>query len=243
MSVRKGVAWVSGGSRGLGLEIVRTFLEDGYTVATFSRKSSPDISNLIAAHPGVLRFVAADLADPTSLSAFAHAVADLGVPSILVNNAGVALEGFLGRQTEAEIARTVSVNLTGTLLLTRLAARTMMVQGYGRIISISSIVGLTGFKGVAAYSAAKAGIDGMTRSLARELGGRGILVNAIAPGFLETEMVGGLDERERRRIARRTPLERLGRVDDITGVVRFLVSNAAGFLTGQTIVVDGGLTS
>lgn len=237
------VAIVSGGSRNLGLAIVKALLEDGYRVTTFSRRPTDEIAALRDQHGDRLLALQADLSDSESLTSMVlESEAAHGPVSLLVNNGAIALDGFLGRQTEEEIARTVDINLTGTLLLSRLAARQMMIAGSGSIISISSIVGLRGYKGVVAYSATKAAIDGMTRSMARELGGRGIRVNAIAPGYMETDMVEGLDDKALQRIARRTPLGRMGDVDDVVAVLRFLVSDGAKFITGQTLVVDGGFT-
>ena len=136
----------------------------------------------------------------------------------------------------------MDVNLGGTLNLSRICVKQMMVGGAGVIVNISSIVGIRGYKGVSAYGATKAALDGLTRGLSRELGPLGIRVNAVAPGFMETDMTSELTDRQKRRIVRETPLGRLGTVEDVSDVVRFLLSDDARFITGQTFVVDGGLT-
>jgi 3-oxoacyl-[acyl-carrier protein] reductase len=237
------VALVSGGSRGLGLDILRALVGDGYRVATFSRKPTESLQRLIQESPEQVLFQRADMSDEASLEDFVKQVEEeLGPIHVLVNNAGIAVEGLLPIMNPDEIDNVVQVNLVGTLKLTRLVTRMMLLRKSGVILNISSIVGIRGYRGLAAYSATKAALDGMTRSLARELGNVNIRVNSIAPGYLETEMTGLLDEEERAQIIRRTPLGRLGNPADVAGLVCFLVSDAAGFITGQSIVVDGGIT-
>jgi 3-oxoacyl-[acyl-carrier protein] reductase len=167
----------------------------------------------------------------------------IGRLSALINNAGIVSEDLLARQKVDEIEKLISVNLAGPLLLTREAVRGMMIAGRGAIVNISSIVSVSGYKGTVAYSATKGGINAMTRALARELGGRGITVNAVAPGYMETDLVAHMGPSKLKQIVRRTPLGRPGTVDDVVEVVRFLISDGARFVTGQTIVVDGGLTA
>jgi 3-oxoacyl-[acyl-carrier protein] reductase len=160
-----------------------------------------------------------------------------------VNCAGQAVEGVLASMPDELIDRVLATNLAGTLHLTRAVLRRMLVQKTGgSIVNISSIIGLRGYSGLSAYAATKGGMDAMTRALARELGARGIRVNSVAPGYLETEMTHGLDDVQRQQILRRTPLGRLGRPEDVLGIVHFLLSEASRFVTGQVIAVDGGIT-
>jgi 3-oxoacyl-[acyl-carrier protein] reductase len=160
----------------------------------------------------------------------------------LVNNAAVADAAVLPLLRPEQIQRMLGVNLEGSVMTAQACARVMLAQRSGRIINISSIVGSRGFTGLTVYGATKAALDGLTRAMARELGPRGILVNSIAPGYLETEMSSELSQDRMEQIVRRTPLGRLGTVGDVVGVVRFLLSPAASYITGQTIVVDGGST-
>jgi len=238
-----GVVLISGGSRGLGLTIVTSLLERGSKVATFSRRSSETVERLRDKHEKTFRFVEGDMSDAASLEAVVKQVEkNYGPIEALINNAGIAIDGVLATMQPTQIEQLISTNLTGTLLLTRLAVRHMIVRSRGSIINISSIIGLRGYAGLAAYSATKAGLDGMTRGLARELGPRNIRVNSIAPGYLETEMTHGLGDAQRDQIVRRTPLGRLGTPEDVLGAVYFLLSPEAGFITGQVFVIDGGIT-
>lgn len=235
---------VSGGSRGLGLEIVGRLLESGARVSTFARRESAGIAGLRERHGEKLLFQVGDLGAPEGFAAIvANTEKRLGRIAGLVNNAGIVGEALIARQKPEEIARLIDVNLRGPLLLTRLAIRSMMIDGGGRVVNVSSIVSVSGYKGTVAYSAAKGGINAMTRALARELGGRGITVNTVAPGYMETALTAKMDPKKLAQIVRRTPLGRAGRVDDVVGVVLFLLSESAGFVSGQTIVVDGGLTA
>jgi 3-oxoacyl-[acyl-carrier protein] reductase len=238
------VVLVSGGSRGLGLGLVRTLLADGRKVATFSRSASPDIKALHQEFPNSFRFVEADIADQDKTAKMIAAIEQsLGPIGVLVNNAAIVNEALLARQAVDDIDRLIDINLRGTLLLTRQVVRGMMIRRYGRIINISSIVSVSGYKGTVAYSATKGAIDAMTRALARELGSRNITVNSVAPGYMETELTKQMSEDHLRQIVRRTPLGRPGQVEDVVGLVTFLMSPAASFISGQTIVIDGGLTA
>ena len=238
---------VSGGNRGLGRAIVESFLADpDIIVATFSRSETHFIEEMRVDKSNGKRFyfAAVDIGDRNAVGEYLREVAArFGPVSILINNAGIALSGVLALQRDEEIERLISTNLQGTINLTKGCIRQMLTQGWGRVINISSVVGLSGYRGLSAYSMTKAGLDGLTRSLARELGSRQITVNSVAPGFLETEMTHGLTERQRQQIMRRTPMGRLGRPEDICPLVRFLCSEDARFITGQTIVVDGGATA
>lgn len=240
------VVLVTGGSRGLGAGIVRAFLDAGDLVATCSRSATP-LTDGWASDPATAdRFLFAPFAltDREATEAFVRdVVARFGEIDVLVNNAGMARDGVLGLAQDDDIDEVVDLNLKATIRLTRFVSRRMLRRGAGRIVSVSSVVGLRGYNGLAVYSATKAGLDGFSRALARELGPRGITVNSVAPGYLRTEMSHGLDERQKQQIARRTPLGRLGEPEDVAGAVLFLASDAAAFVTGQTLVVDGGLTS
>jgi 3-oxoacyl-[acyl-carrier protein] reductase len=240
------VVIVTGGSRGLGAGIVQSFLDSGDRVATCARSRTGEIEKWLA-DPGTadrLLFQEVDLADRPSCAAFVKAVVDRwdGV-DVLVNNAGVAREGVIALADDDDVDAVIDLNLKGTLQMTKLVVRRMLSGGRGHIVNVSSIVGLSGYRGLVVYSATKAALDGMTRALARELGSRGITVNSVAPGYLRTDMSHGLDEDQLQQIVRRTPAGRLGDPSDIARVVQFLTAPENDYLTGQVIVADGGLTA
>lgn len=240
---KSSVTLVSGGSRGLGMAIVKSLLAKAGTVVTFSRKPSEEIEALKRAHPGRFFFFTGDLGDPASLKALVRRIEkDIGPIDGLVNNAGMTFEGVLALQPDDAINWVIDVNLKGTLFLTKHVTHRMLRRQRGRVVNVSSIVGIRGYSGVVPYSAAKAGINGITRSLARELGRRNITVNSVCPGYMETDMVQDMNQKQLNQIVRRTPLGRPGNVDDIAGVVLFLLSEDARFITGQILTVDGGLT-
>jgi 3-oxoacyl-[acyl-carrier protein] reductase len=161
---------------------------------------------------------------------------------VVINNAGVGVDGILSTMSDADVHRGITVNLEAAIQLTRACLKSMLRQQAGCVINVTSVNGIRGFSGVSVYSATKAALDGLTRSLAREVGPNGIRVNSVAPGYFESDMTSDLTDRQKAWIVRQTPLRRLGTVEDLVGVVRFLMSPAARFLTGQTVVVDGGLT-
>jgi 3-oxoacyl-[acyl-carrier protein] reductase len=240
------VVVVTGGSRGLGAGIVRSYLASGDRVATCARSVTPEVEawQRDGDLSGRFLFATADLSRSADAQAFIRAVIDeWGHIDVLVNNAGVARDGVLGLYSDDDIDTVIDLNLKGTIYVTRLVSRRMLARGSGSIVNISSIVGRSGYRGLAVYSATKAALDGLTRALARELGSRGITVNSVAPGYLRTEMSHGLDEGQLQQIVRRTPAGRLGDPDDIARVVQFLTDPANDYLTGQVIVVDGGLTA
>jgi 3-oxoacyl-[acyl-carrier protein] reductase len=233
---------ISGGSRGLGKAIVKGLLDAGYSVSTFSRNKTDFVEQL--AENAKFHFGLADLADSASTLAFLKASEKkFGIPYGVVNCAAIAADGLLATMPEEKIETLVAVNVTGTLKFTRLAVRRMLLgKSGGVIVNISTISALRGFRGLAAYAFTKGGIDSFTRALARELGEHKIRVNSIAPGYYDTEMSRSLSEEHKNQILRRTPLARLGRPEDIVGPVLHLFSDQASFITGQTIVVDGGNT-
>jgi 3-oxoacyl-[acyl-carrier protein] reductase len=246
MNDGKRVAVVTGGSRGIGLAVVRSLLDEGWHVVTCARSATPEIDSLAAAPStaGRLRFIALDLAEDSAAKLLAHeAWTAHGRIDALVNNAAVAREGVLAAAPLADIDEVVDVNLRAALRVCREVARLMLVQGGGSIVNVTSVAGLRGFAGLAAYAASKAGLDGATRALARELGPRGIQVNSVAPGFVDTEMSAALPPEEREKIVRRTPLGRLAQVDDVVPAVTWLATGRARFVTGHVLVVDGGLSA
>jgi 3-oxoacyl-[acyl-carrier protein] reductase len=238
---------ISGGSRGLGEVLTRAFLaEDDCNVAICSRSRSKfvDATSSDSSLNSRFFFKQVDLSDHVAVHEYVRDVRRrFGTLHVLVNNAGVALDGVLALQTDSAIDQMIDINLKGTIALTKACVREMLINRWGRIVTITSIVGKSGFRGLSVYSMTKAGLDGFTRSLARELGDRGITVNSVAPGFLETEMTHGLTPEQKSQIVHRTPAGRLGRSEDVAGIVKFLCSDAAAFITGQTIIVDGGATA
>jgi 3-oxoacyl-[acyl-carrier protein] reductase len=239
------VVIVTGGSRGLGAGIVQAYLDAGDLVATCARTSTPEVEAWAREVGDRFLFTPADLSKREDCAAFVKAVSDRwGRVDVLINNAGVARDGVLATFHDSDTDMVVDLNLKGTFAISRLVIRKMLARHEGgSIVNISSIVGRSGYRGLAVYSATKAALDGFTRALARELGSRGITVNSVAPGYLRTEMSHGLDEDQLQQIVRRTPSGRLGEPADIARVCLFLTDPANTYLTGQVIVVDGGLTS
>ena len=235
---------VSGVSRGLGLALVSSLLDQGYGVSGFSRQTSAGSSELEERYPGRSHLEECDVTCSEAVQAFTRRARDkLGPVYGLINNAAVVQEGILATLPEVDIDRMVGVNLTAPLRLARLCVRDMIRAGCGRVINISSIVGSRGYNGLTVYSATKAALDGFTRSLAREVGCRGVTVNSVAPGYMKSDLSAGLEEEQLSQIERRTPLGRLAEFSDVIPLVRFLLSSEAAFITSQTICVDGGITN
>lgn len=238
------VVFVTGGSRGLGKAFVKDLLVHGYKVATLSRTRTPFIDEMVATYPAThFMWEEIDATDTKKVAVYIDTVHHkLGKIYGLINNAGVAADGVLTMMSDEEMDKVLSLNLESVIKITQATIKKMLLSKSGCIINISSIIGIRGYSGLSVYSATKAGLDGFSRALARELGSRNIRVNSVAPGYIDTEMSSALSPEQRGQIIRRTPLNRLGTVEDITGIVRFLLSDEARFITGQTIVVDGGIT-
>jgi 3-oxoacyl-[acyl-carrier protein] reductase len=229
---------VTGGSRGLGLSFCRALVDQGSFVRTIARSRTDALDELEAS--GRFEFVQGDVTSDADIERFLEGARDFDA---LVNNAGAGIDGLLAMQSLDAIDRVLDLNLRSALVCAKWFVRARLgARKPGVIVNISSIVGIRGYAGLAAYGATKAGMLGMTRALARELGSKGFRVNAVLPGYLDTELSASLGMEQRGQIVRRTPLGRLGTVDDVTPVVLFLLSDAAAFVTGQEIVVDGGIT-
>lgn len=231
---------VTGGSRGIGAETVRVFAQNGYRVAFFY-KENEEAAARVTAETGALA-ICCDVADPTAVRiGIIEAVAALGGGiDVLVNNAGVAHMGLSRDMTDAEWRRVTDTNLSAAFYLSREVQPYMIPRGWGRIINIGSMWGKVGASCEVAYSAAKAGLRGLTMALCKELGPSGITVNCIEPGVIDTEMNGALDAETRRELAEATPLCRIGTPREVAEAVLFLASDAASFITGQCLGVDGG---
>lgn len=238
---------VTGATRGLGLAIARRLAREGYCVVGTGRRLSPELEALIREAPtagGEVHFRALDLTRREGLHDRVFEIGRaFGGLYGLVNNAAVAHDGVLATQHESQILEMLTVNVAHTLLLTKYALRPMLVAKAGRVVSIASIIGFTGFNGLSVYAASKAALLGFTRSLAREVGRAGITVNAVAPGYLATDMSAGLDDEQRAAIQRRTPLGRLVTVEEVAGAVAFLCGPDAAGITGTVLTVDGGSTA
>ncbi len=238
---------LSGCSRGLGLALARQLLADGGQVAGLSSKPHADLEELQATYGPRFFWQALDIGDSQAIDqAVAQAATHFsGAPLwAVINNAAISIDGVLATLPVVDIERVLQVNLTGAMVLARSALRLMLKQRQGgRVVNISSITGSRGYSGLSSYAASKAGLDGFTRALAREVGRLQITVNSVAPGYMRTALSQGLDEGQLQQIVRRTPLGRLCTLDDASHLVRFLLSAQAGFITGQVITVDGGLTS
>ena len=239
------IALVTGASRGIGAATVAALAAAGADVAINYQSSREAAQALVASLSGSgvrLLPVQADVADAGQVSAMVEAVeAELGRTTILVNNAGITRDTLLARMSPEDFDAVIATSLRGAFLLSRAVARGMMKARGGAIINVSSVIGRRGNAGQANYAAAKAGLIGLTKSLARELGPRGVRVNAVAPGYVETDMTAALPEAMKEQIVGRTPLARLAAPEEIASVIAFLASPAAGYITGAVIPVDGGL--
>ena len=239
------IAVVTGASRGIGKAIAMKFAQLGATVVinyNGSAQKAEEVKQSITADGGRAVIMQCNVADYDACEAFFKDVINqFGRIDILVNNAGITKDGLIMRMSEEDFTNVVDVNLKGTFHCIRFASRQMMKQRSGRIINMSSVVGISGNAGQINYAASKAGVIGMTKSAAKELASRGITVNAIAPGYIETDMTNVLSDKVKEETMKQIPLGRLGQTEDIAAAAAFLASDEAGYITGQVLAVDGGM--
>jgi 3-oxoacyl-[acyl-carrier protein] reductase len=239
---------VTGGSRGLGLGIVRRLVDVGYRAIAVARKETPKLTSAMEHAEGVrsgsLQFIPFDLAEIEDLGRLVKRLRnDFGPIYGLVNNAAMGFDGALALMRTSQIEELVRLNTLSPLVLTKYVVRSMMADGGGRIVNVASIIGFTGYSGLSVYGATKASMLGFTRSLAREVGRMGVNVNAVAPGFVDTDMTQGLDDAHRQQIARRSALRHLPDVEDVANAVEFLLGDKAKSITGTVLTVDAGNTA
>lgn len=235
------VVLITGGTRGIGRACAERFASEGASVAICGRDASNAQAVAAEIRPNVHGY-GCDVADPASVNALVEAVtAAQGTIYVLVNNAGITRDGLLMRMKDADWNDVIAANLSGAFHLCRATARTMLGARAGRIINLTSVVGIHGQGGQSNYAAAKAGLIGFTKAYAQEVAPRGITVNAVAPGLIETDMTAGLTDKQRELALDRIPLKRTGAAADVAGVVAFLASDDAAYITGEVISVDGGL--
>jgi 3-oxoacyl-[acyl-carrier protein] reductase len=239
---------VTGGSRGIGLAISRRIAKAGYKAIAVARRESDELKNAIReisqGGTGSLHFRAFDLSEIDAIPAFVKGLRDEFGPLYgLINNAAIGTEGLLANMHNTEIEALVRLNITSPIVLTKYVVRHMMADGAGRIVNMSSIIATTGYNGLSVYGATKAAATGFTRSLAREVGRTGITVNAIAPGFVDTELTQSLSDDQRQRIAGRSALRRLPEADDVARMVEYLLGDGGRNVTGSVLTIDAGNTA
>jgi 3-oxoacyl-[acyl-carrier protein] reductase len=234
---------VTGGTRGLGFAIAKRLVTSGYRVIVVGRKCSSDCETWLSSVENA-SFEAYDFSDTRGIHGFSQFITKkYGRLYGLVNNAALGLDGILATMHESEISNVLRVNVEAPILLTKYLIRSMLINKKGRVINISSIIGSTGFKGLAVYGATKAAMNGFTKSLSREVGKSGITVNSVAPGYMATDMTEGLVGEKLESIKRRSPLGQLAHVDDVAGMVNYLMSEEAKMITGTVVTVDAGSTA
>jgi 3-oxoacyl-[acyl-carrier protein] reductase len=242
---RNGVAVITGGTRGIGLAVAKRLAGDGYDVLLTYRgdaEAAAAAKDELAGSGRQVEVIAADISTADGAGrAIEAAMQSLGRLDVLVNNAGITRDTLLMRMSDDDWDAVLTTNLKGAFLTSKAAIRPMLRQRSGRIVNITSVIGQVGNAGQANYAAAKAGLIGFTKSLAKEVGSRGITVNAIAPGFIDTRLTAALPDEMKTMLLERTPLNRLGTPEDVAGAVAFLVGPDASFITGHTLTVDGGL--
>lgn len=244
MSLKDEIALVTGASRGIGQGIARALAREGCTVvgSATTEQGAATISERLANEGLDGHGVVLDVRDPASIDLMLDEIKEkVGTPTVLVNNAGITRDNLLLRMKEEEWLDVINTNLTAAFRLAKACVRPMIKSRKGRIINITSVVGFTGNEGQVNYVAAKAGLTGFTKALAREVASRGITVNCVAPGFIETEMTGALSQDQQEALATQIPVGRFGRVDDVAEAVLFLASTRAGYVTGQTLHINGGM--
>lgn len=239
---------VTGGSRGLGLGIAEQLASAGYRVIALARKLNKSVAAAIESvarsQEGELHFIPFDLSEIDGIPALIKKIRkDFGPIYGLVNNAAIGTDGVLALMHNSQIEQLVRVNTVSPIVLTKYVVRSMLSEGSGRIVNIASIIGFTGYRGLSVYGATKASMLGFTRSLAREVGGHGVNVNAVAPGFVDTDMTRSLGDDERGQIKRRSALKRLPDVADVANAVEFLLGEKAKNITGTVLTVDAGSTA
>ena len=244
MSLSNEIALVTGASRGIGKAIAAELGNRGATVVgtATSAKGAEGITAALSAsgHLGTGKVL--DVTDPDSIAALMKSIQEeFGAPTMLVNNAGITRDNLLMRMKDDEWDSVIETNLTSAFRMSKACLRGMMKARHGRIVTITSVIGATGNPGQANYAATKAGVIGFTKSLAREIGSRGVTVNAVAPGFIDTDMTRELPEAQQQALLEQIPLGRLGAVEDIANAVAFLCSADAAYITGETIHVNGGM--
>jgi 3-oxoacyl-[acyl-carrier protein] reductase len=239
---------VTGGSRGLGLGIVQRLASSGYCAIAVARKMSRQLEGAIAqtesGQPGSLQFVGCDLSEIDGIPSLVKSVRQKFGPIYgLVNNAALAHDGALSLMHNTQIERLVRMNTVSPMVLTKYVVRTMMADGGGRIVNVASIIGFTGYSGLSVYAATKASMLGFTRSLAREVGRMAVNVNAVAPGFMDTDMTQAMTEEQRRQVTRRSALRRMADVDDVANAVAYLLGEGGRNISGTVLTVDAGSTA